>query len=227
MNWEQFWNRRGAFDDAARQVGRLHGKQTLSTDISAKCVEHLIQIGEINSAHHILDICCGNGMITALIAQHCNKIVGIDFAESLLIHARNSYPHIDFYQDDVKIPFTKLPTSMKFDRITCCFSFQYFETYNHGLAVIKNLLPYLHPKGKIILTDVPDRKRFFRYYNSYSRLFHLAMLMANNKNDMGKFWSEEELNLIANELGLTGKKIEQPKDLPYAAYRMDYVFSNQ
>lgn len=227
MNWEQFWNSRGAYEDAARQVGRLHGKQTLSLDVLATSVAHLIEMGDINTQHDLLDICCGNGMITNLIAKHCNNIVGIDFAESLLQHGKAAYPQIEFYQENVLKPFTKIPSTLKFHRIICCFSFQYFETFEQGLTVINNLLPYLHPQGKIVLTDIPNRKHFFNYYNSFSRLFHLAMQMARNKNDMGKFWSEEELNLIAKKVGLYGKKIEQPKHLPYAAYRMDYVFSHQ
>lgn len=225
MNWEQFWNRRGSFDDAARQVGRLHGKQTLTQEISAKSVAHLIEVGDIQTTHDVLDICCGNGMITAMIAKYCHKIVGIDFAESLLHNARTNYPNISFYQENALKPFTNVPSSQKFHRITCCFSFQYFETFNQGLTAIQNLLPYLHPQGKIILTDIPDRKRFFHYYNSYSRMFYLAIQMAQNKNDMGKFWSEDELNLIAKELELQGQKIVQPTYLPYAAYRMDYVFT--
>jgi hypothetical protein len=47
--------------------------------------------------------------------------------------------------------------------------------------------------------------------------------MLLQKNDMGKFWSIEELDFIAKKCHLNGLKVIQPEVFPYAHYRMDYL----
>ena len=49
--------------------------------------------------------------------------------------------------------------------------------------------------------------------------------MAKGKNVMGKFWDENELQLICENLQVVGQKINQPNTFAYAHYRMDYLIT--
>src|SRR5215207_9881376 len=53
-------------------------------------------IGPVTPQTRILDVGCGNGCITAQIAQTGATVVGIDLDESYVALARSDYPNIRF-----------------------------------------------------------------------------------------------------------------------------------
>jgi ubiquinone/menaquinone biosynthesis C-methylase UbiE len=225
MNWKIFWDEHAAHPDSMKQVGRIGGSVSQSDKVLKELIEHIKLLGDIQPHHNVLDVCCGNGMVTSGLSAYCNSITGIDLSDKLIAEAHKQHPHISFDTADVINDnlYDKL-NQQQFDRITLCFSFQYFETPQAGLKVIENLKKVLASGGKIILTDVPDSRYFLVYYNTLKKLAQLAWKMARNQNDMGKFWSVSELNWIAQQTGLKGIHVKQPTHLPYAHYRMDYVF---
>ena len=224
MNWKFFWNQKAASKSPLEQVGRIKNKMEDSDMSLTHSVKHLVEIGDLNVPFNVLDVCCGNGYFTSKIRPYCAHITGIDFSANLIAEARKNYPDMEFYEVDIaQHSLPEFLTQKKFDRITLCFSFQYFETIDTGKRVIQHLISLLKPHGKIILTDIPDQSNFFNYYHSFAKILRLIKQKLTNKNDMGKFWSEDELNGIVHNLGMKGKKYKQPKHLPYANYRMDYV----
>lgn len=217
MNWREFWNERGRQPNVHAQVGRLSGNGTLIEQIA----RHIQSITEMKQSDQVLDVCCGNGLLTHELSAYCNSITGIDFSDTLIQQAKTSYPQLSFHCMDVMLLETEL-LHPPFDIINLYFSFQYFESVVQGEQVIRNLLSLLKPGGVLLLGDVPDQERFFRYYNSIRRILQWIKQSLTQTNDMGKFWSEEELNLICSRCQVTGEKLKQPAHLPYAHYRMDY-----
>lgn len=175
----------------------------------------------------LLDVCCGNGAFTTMLASHCKEVTGVDLSPKLIGHANAQKKDNEqfFVADALRLNEWPLYTQYagRFDAVTLCFSFQYFETVEKGLSVIEQMLPLLKSGGQILLTDVPDRARFFRHYHSLSRIAGLVIQMAKGNNVMGKFWSEEELAFICKQLNVRGEKLVQAKQYPYAHYRMDYL----
>lgn len=224
MNWKLFWDQKAKKESILDQVGRVSNQTSINDTKIIDSVNHLIEIGDIHAQCEVLDVCCGNGFFTSKIRPYCSKITGIDFSTNLINEARKNYPDIAFHELDItQHTLPDFISLKKFDRITLCFSFQYFETIEAGTQVLKHLVSLLNPQGKIILTDIPDQAKFFTYYHTFSKLIRLIKQKLTHKNDMGKFWSEDELHSITKELGMVGEKINQPKHLPYAHYRMDYV----
>lgn len=225
MNWKEFWNTHAAKPDALEQVGRIGGSVQQNTEYLQQYVRHIATLADIQPTHRVLDTCCGNGLITAALQPYCSSIFGVDLSEKQIDQAAKNHPSVAFVVADITQKESLASIENKtFDRILICFSFQYMETPHIGLRVINNLKEHLAPGGKIVLTDVPDSRYFFVYYNSWKKLAKLAINMARSKNEMGKFWSVGELNWIAQNAGLKGTPHKQPKQLPYSHYRTDYVF---
>lgn len=226
MDWKRFWEQKASDETPLKQVGRVVQHIEMSHQALIVAAKHVVEIGEINAACSVLDVCCGNGVFTSYIRPYCGEIMGIDFSSNLLNDARSRYP--DIYFNECDITSDNLPewlSSKQFDRITLCFSFQYFESVEKGSRVVRNLLSLLKPTGKIILTDVPNQAKFFYYYNTISKLFQLIKQHVMEQNDMGKFWSEAELTAICKQLNVSGKFIKQPQQLPYSHYRFDYIIT--
>lgn len=216
MNWENYWNTTATNKDHLTQVGRINTDPFKSIQQAAQHIEELL---EISSGDKVLDVCCGNGMITAEIAHKVNDIMGVDFSQKLITQAIELHPGIEFDQQDAM----NLLLPEKFDKIYLAFSFQYFDSYEKGKAVINKLKQHARPGAKILLTDIPDQKRWGKFYNTiFKKLFYLKHQITG-KYTMGKFWSEEELLRICNELGLEGKLFSQPSSMPYSYYRFDFL----
>ncbi len=119
----------------------------------------------------LLDLGCGNGWFTALLAKNKNlEIVGMDVNLSELKQAARIFqqPNLSFVFGDIfKIQFIK----NSFDFITLNASIQYFE----DLKLLMNRLIYLlKPNGEIHIIDSPfydeneiadAKKRTLEYYS--------------------------------------------------------------
>lgn len=227
MDWKKFWNEKGGEENPFAQVARVGGKLTQNEEIIDAIVNHIVGVLDLKSDDVLLDVCCGNGLLTSKLAKYCKKVVGVDLSDILINHAKKNYPEIEFICADVlelnhQIIFNR---HLPFDKINLYFSFQYFDGFDKGKMVIENLLTLLKNDGKIFLGDIPDSTKFFDYYNTPLRIIQLVKQTLQNKNTMGKFWSDNELRLICKQLNVDGKKLTQSANLPYSNYRMDWLIN--
>ncbi len=226
MDWKKFWNEKGSDPNPLAQVARVGGNVKQQEEVLQQIITHIVSVLQMEQKDQVLDICCGNGLLTSVLAAHCKQITGIDFSETLISSAKKNYPSVRFICADA-LQLDKLSMEVlqpeSVDKINLYFSFQYFENFEQGKLVVSQLLRYLKPGGKLLLGDVPDRSRFFVYYHSAKRIVQLIKQQLQNRNDMGKFWSEEEMQLICKQLDVSGTFLKQPKHLPYAHYRFDYL----
>lgn len=230
MNWKEFWQEQGATGDPFQQVGRKGGQRAHEEKLLEEFAAYVAQQLQLTSSDILLDMCCGNGMLTQYLARHCKAVLGVDFSQTHIdyANAHKTAPNAWFMcgnaLDAATLNTSAFPQfSGGFTKASLCFSFQYFETVEQGKMVVENIFTKLGAEGKLLLADVPDRERWFVYYNSIRKILRLMKQMLQQRNDMGKFWSEEELGFIARLLSLKGQKLQQPSYFPYAHYRMDYL----
>jgi hypothetical protein len=87
-----------------------------------------------------------------------------------------------------------------------------------GLQVVKGV--FKQGVKRLFITDIPNKAKFWVYYNTPFKWVKLIKQMVFNQNDMGKFWSEKELLTIADALHLKAENIIHPIHFPYSHYRM-------
>ena len=107
------------------------------------------------------------------------------------------------------------------------FSFQYFDSFNHGEQVILQMAKVLKPGGAILIGDIPDRQLIWEFYNTLPDKLRYYKNKLLEKNEMGKFWSKAELDKICQDNHFVGTLIKQPESLPYSNYRFDYKIEKQ
>ncbi len=218
MNWKDYWEHFAAnTEDEIAQVQRKKSNEISDT------VLHIIKTLSILPDDMVLDVCCGNGLITKAVASHCHHITGIDHSPSFIAIANDkvSDNNIDFKVGDPLLYDEACRGA--FDKIYLQFSLQYFDKKNQGEVLISNLLKYLKPNGIIFLGDVTDHNKLDVLYNTFSKKFFRLTSNLRGTNKMGKFWKKQELDAICKALKVKGAFIEQPNHLPYAHYRFDYL----
>jgi ubiquinone/menaquinone biosynthesis C-methylase UbiE len=103
------------------------------------------------TAQRILDVGCGNGFMTNLLAANRHRAVGVDVNLTELKQAAQAFPHsrITWYYLDL---LNEVLPEDPFNIITFGASFQYFKDPSQILAVCKNMLA---PGGEIHIIDSP------------------------------------------------------------------------
>ena len=219
--WKNYWNNIAENKSSLKQVQRddLSASQLLVIE------KHISKVLKINSEDELLDVCCGNGLITMRIAKQCKSVVGIDFSAKLVEAAdgNKTCENLRFIEGDA----TDLSVSLdqKFDKILLNFSFQYFN-YKEGLQVVSGLKKRLKPGGLLFIGDIPNQNKWWSYYDTFLKRGYYLKQWICRQPKMGKFWSEKELKSIARKNDMYGEVLEQTSNLPYSHYRFDFLLKH-
>jgi ubiquinone/menaquinone biosynthesis C-methylase UbiE len=97
-----------------------------------------------------IDLTCGTGFSTRLIAEKTNNIVvGVDSSEGMLTQARkNCDNNCVFIQADI-LEYLKKQSSSSVDIVTCCWGLGYLKPF----AVLRQIKRILKPGGKAAIID--------------------------------------------------------------------------
>ncbi|MDX1418956.1 MAG: class I SAM-dependent methyltransferase [Rubricoccaceae bacterium] len=225
MDWQTFWDRLGETPDAHQQVGR-RADAPVSDELLDRIADDVAAKLDLRAEHTLLDVCCGNGLLTERLAARCARVTGADFSPVQIAEARKrDVPNATFVvADALRLGDT---VDEPFDRVVCYFSFQYFDTYRKGEQALREMANRLAPGGVLLLGDVPDRARWGAFYTTPRSRLRARLATLRGTNPMGKFWSRRELDRLGRGLGLRGTPLSQPDDFLYAHYRFDYRFDRE
>jgi 2-polyprenyl-3-methyl-5-hydroxy-6-metoxy-1,4-benzoquinol methylase len=95
----------------------------------------------------VLDLGCGNGATTSVLAKNGWDMWGVDISESGIRHAQQAHPHIRFSRWDAHQDLSFLEHS--FDAVV---STEMIEHVYDPDVVVANCWQALRPRGKLILT---------------------------------------------------------------------------
>lgn len=222
MNWQEYWNKVAEKSDPYQQVARIGGRGEIGALILEETAARIAQILDLKPTDHVLDVCCGNGLLTQMILPYCAQITGVDISEGQIALAQDrAIEKIDFKVANA----TRLQTviSDPFDHIVLYFSFQYLETLTQAIASLKQMSSLLKAGGRILLGDVPEQEKLNIFYPKQKDRLKYELKRRWGRSLMGRFWSLQELEAMAHPLGLRVKRIEQPSHFPYAHYRADFL----
>lgn len=141
---------------------------------------YLKYLSEKKKGQEILDIGCGNGFFSNMMATNGHKVSAVDVNLTELRQAREAFSttNIEWYYADIMVtPFG----SRTFDQITFCCSFQYF---NKPIELLNLCLSILNPGGEIHIIDSPFYQENEKEGASKRSLAHFQSLnaigLANN-----------------------------------------------
>jgi 2-polyprenyl-3-methyl-5-hydroxy-6-metoxy-1,4-benzoquinol methylase len=84
--WKDYYNAKAEKfpQSPLRQVDRtLDGREMSQAQLDLT-IEAVIQALELCHTDRVVDLCCGNGLITRAIAQQVASVVAVDFSEKLI-----------------------------------------------------------------------------------------------------------------------------------------------
>ena len=223
MNWQRFWDQYAQQEDEQVQVGRVSRRIEVGEANLQEIAQYIVQHLDVQPTHRLLDVCCGNGLLTQLLAAHCKQTVGVDVSEGQIQRAQTltNPPSLIFAQGNASE--LRSVVEPAFDRINLYFSFQYLDRFELGKAAIQEMLGLLKPGGRLLIGDVPVYQYLDRFYPTLVKrlTYHLRRMLG--REQMGKFWKEQEMQAICDAFGVELTVMEQPSHFLYAHYRKDFL----
>lgn len=140
-------------DAPLEMVGR---KGTHDMDWIAGFIGDLLRVGKDED---VLDLCCGNGLVTVRVAERAHSVVGVDFSRTLLQQARSGFTrdNITYLEGDAR-NLTAAIGNRVFHKAYISAAFQYFDR-EMGADVLRGLHAAVVPGGQVAILDIPDKGR--------------------------------------------------------------------
>lgn len=226
-NWNNYWNtfpKTVQPHEHFKQVGKTVNGIPISKYQFELIIESIKDGINLQTTDTVLDLCCGNGLITSELANLLSAIIGIDYSETL-INIANTYhrtENIDYRQmsalDALKVDNPILPP---FNKIYMYEALQHFR-YRDLRSILLNILTVSSEDVIIFIGSIPDKKRLWNFYNTPSRKFDYFLRKIIGKDAIGTWWTKEYIESVCDQIGLRSECILQKEVLYTSHYRFNY-----
>lgn len=227
MDWHNFWNHSEVVKshDPFRQVGRTFKQQPYSQHQVEVIVSRILRFLEPSSSKRLLELACGNGMLTSRIAGHFQSVTAIDFSKPLIDVARRDYapPNVEYVVGDA---IDLEGASGQYDCVLIWFAFQYF-TPAQAEKMLAKLSRHLQSPSRILLGEVADGDRIWSFYRGATgRIRHLTELL-RQKPTIGHWWKPADLHALASLNNMDLSIFYQNEELPNHYFRYDALLQTR
>ena len=132
-----------------RQDGFSWSRSTYHVTYNAMLAQYKIKSCLENSkGDSLIDLACGDGLMTESFAKHFKRVVGVDASAKHLAEAKKRCPHVTFYESLIE----DLDIEEKFDSV---FMLDVLEHVIDPILLLKKATGFLNDEG-IIIVHVPN-----------------------------------------------------------------------
>ena len=152
---------RAMFDRIARVYDPMNSLMTVGMD--QRWRERAVDLAAVGPGSRALDVATGTGDLAIALRRRGAEVVGVDFAESMLVIARRKAPEIRFETGNaLDLPYA----DGEFDAVTVGFGARNFEDLDRGLAELARVTT---AGGRVVVLEITTPQRpplswFFRVW---------------------------------------------------------------
>src|SRR5512146_535638 len=133
-------------------------RHTLTAERSEKEVAFAERKLELDAGSRVLDLCCGHGRHSVLLARRGYKVTGLDLSETYLDLARRAASDAQVALETVSADMREIPFNNHFDAVINMYSsFGYLESEADDLKVLESISRSLKRQGRLLL-DMLNRE---------------------------------------------------------------------
>jgi ubiquinone/menaquinone biosynthesis C-methylase UbiE len=221
--WKNHYKLSSKHKDPQMQVGRTFNKVPMSDVLFKKILKNIEEKLEIQSNNVVLDLCCGNGLITNYLAPKCKFIIGVDFTKKLIddMNKRKVSDNIIGIVDDItKIKFK----NNSFNKVLFYFSIQHFSD-EQTVKLFRSVYKWLKKGGMFYIGDILDSDRIWNFYNTREREQFYFKGIENGNPIPGAWYNKGFLEKLGKYSNFKeGRVIEQSKEFYHSHYRFDMIY---
>jgi SAM-dependent methyltransferase len=172
----------------------------------------------------VLDLCCGNGLLTAQLAPRCRAVVGSDYSYDLIEiararHAPSNTTYVHGAAEDISA--ADFPDGRP-NKICMNAGLQYF-TADMVAKTMTALREVAVGEMTLFFTDVPDSGRIREFYNTPERWAEFERRQAAGTEAVGTWWDREELTGLMDPMGFDVTMVAPAPERQTSHYRFDVL----
>ena len=175
----------------------------------------------------LLDIGCGNGLLTEQLAPRADRMTGVDPSEALLQVARscNQNADINFIQCAVgNQGFLRVSLNSGITKAYMYEVIQHLDPHEFEDLLILFNKPIF---TKLFIGGIPDKSRLKQFYDSPEKLCFYKKSIADGNPHLGRWWSFDELKEICECRDLKAQYLNQDRNLYTSHYRFDLLIEKK
>jgi len=236
VNWHEFWSgyRKGEVKnehDLFVEVGKTVAKEPISQAAFDLSIDLVRRDLELNGSDRLLELCCGNGLMTLRLAPLVREIRAVDFAQHLIDNARKfrNAANVQYVCAEAAGYISELAANETFvpSKILLSDALGYFEP-DALASVLASASKLTTHKFIFAATGIPCDDLKWNFYNTPERVrrYEENQRLASNSNDgIGRWWRREELERLARDQDLNLAIKDQPTEL--SNFRVDAIFRSR
>lgn len=205
-----------------KQVGKTVNGYEVSEDQVRLIVDNMRESLRLSASDYVLDLCCGNGLLTRRYAPLVNQVVGVDYTQGLIDAALqlNQYQNIEYVTADVLCLAPRYLRGVS--KVIMYEAIQHFTLEEFGLLL--DGLSDLEVGTRFLIGSVPDKNKLKTYYDTEEKFkFHLQR-EAEGRPHIGRWWLSEEIDQLSSSRGFRASHLLQQRPALYTAYyRFDMI----
>lgn len=225
-NWYKYWNEIPEAEEKAdylKQVGHTIAGQPYSEDAFNEMVTGIRHSLALQPQDMVLDLCCGNGIITSQLSPFCKTIVGIDFSIPLIEIANKIHRpgNVSYHRLDVmRLETLQTPEYGRFNKILMYGALQHLRKQDFK-PLLETILKLSSADPTILFGGIPDVRRRNRFLNSFRKKMQFILYKILGRDRIGVWWNPAKLKNTCAELGLECEIDDNSHGRPGAHYRFD------
>ncbi len=223
-HWSKFWTGRDV-DSRMRndqvEVLRVRNGQPIAQDQWIFTVSHVAAQLALDPGDSLLDLCCGNGLFCDAFSSTVSRISAVDISENLVERLRErNLPNVDVFAMDInKIEFP----AGSFTKILWYAGIQYLSE-PQIIDMMSKIRRWLKPGGRLLIGDIPDRKKIWAYFNTSERRHAYFDNLKQGTPIIGTWLDPEWLTQLCLYAGFSEAAAKpQHHELIYADFRFDLI----
>jgi cyclopropane fatty-acyl-phospholipid synthase-like methyltransferase len=220
--WPKFWISHGklaADADEHFQVLRTKNKKSIDEECWNKTLDYILGQLELKESDDVLDLCCGNGLITRDISKQCRSVTCVDVVPELVDKINtNQYPNITALVGDIRQLNLERNS---FDKILIYAAIQYLNPAE-TVEWFDQMYKALRVGGMLFIGDIPDRAKLWNFFDSKEREEVYFKSMKEREAIVGTWFEQNWLLKLSQHAGFKSARIVlQPDYMIYCKYRYD------
>ena len=212
-------------EDLLYQVGySVSGKSITNAQFCAIISD--LEIGlRFQSDDNVLDLCCGNGLLSHRIGSTVNSVLGIDFSEAYIENAKHyrSLENVKYVSQNVlQIGELLRDANCRWSKVVMYSALAYFTPADLQ-EMLTLLMPHLSPGASMFIGGIPDSDRKWSFYNTWLRRvgFVWNVKVCGRESGIGRWWTRAGIEEICSRNMLTCSFYSENPILHTFHYRFD------
>lgn len=242
-DWRGYWNEveplaSSHLDDALKQVGKTQMGVPVGTEQIDMILYAIRNALDLDECDHVVDLGCGNGLVSERIADKVASVLGLDASSRLIEDAQRfrATETLKFEVGDFTDPrlLSAWPGSRNPGKIWKWYSYEViqhltpveFETFLATVsAKVQGDNKGSSPGLKLFLGSIPDRARIRDFYDTPERWEYYQRNLADGVEQIGTWWEQKELLELAEAAGFRCEIRPQNPKLYTSHYRFHALLS--